>query len=152
MIIISNGCRIRSFRFLIALADMCHCCAYILKTNFLMAGPQCFMDCTVFIVVRKWEHIILFITLYGLFIWTKGEVGAVNRFNPSSKIFLLTDPRRYFFCILCFSCFRVCSLLPCGHLSRHWKRAVLLALFGDVYCIFVTFPCVILGHVCYLIV
>ena len=36
-----------------ALADMCHCCAYILKTNFLMAGPQCFMDCTVFIVVRK---------------------------------------------------------------------------------------------------
>ena len=26
-----------------------------------------------------------------------------------------------------------------------WERADLLALFGDVYCIFVTFPCDILG-------
>ena len=33
-----------------------------------------------------------------------------------------------------------------------WKRAVLLALVGDVYCIFVTFPCDILGQVWYLIV
>ena len=32
-------------------------------------------------------------------IWTKGEVGApLNWFKPSSKIFLLTVPRRYFFC------------------------------------------------------
>ena len=32
-------------------------------------------------------------------IWTKGEVGApLNRFKPSSKIFLLTVPRRRFFC------------------------------------------------------
>ena len=28
----------------------------------------------------------------------KGEVGAWNRFMPCSKIFLLTVPRRYFFC------------------------------------------------------
>ena len=33
-----------------------------------------------------------------------------------------------------------------------WERAVLLALVGDVYCIFVTFPCGILGQVWYLIV
>ena len=33
-----------------------------------------------------------------------------------------------------------------------WERAVLLALDGDVYCIFVTFPCGILGQVTYLIV
>ena len=33
-----------------------------------------------------------------------------------------------------------------------WDRAVLLALVGDVYCIFVTFPCGILGQVWYLIV
>ena len=32
------------------------------------------------------------------------------------------------------------------------ERAVLLALVGDVYCIFVTFPCGILGQVWYLIV
>ena len=39
-------------------------------------------------------------------------------------------------CVLCFSCFRVCSLLPFSHL---------LALVDDVYCSFVTFPCGILG-------
>ena len=33
-----------------------------------------------------------------------------------------------------------------------WERADLMALVGDVYCIFVTFPCVILGQVWYLIV
>ena len=32
------------------------------------------------------------------------------------------------------------------------ERADLLALGGDVYCIFVTFPCFILGQVWYLIV
>ena len=33
-----------------------------------------------------------------------------------------------------------------------WEKADLLALVGDVYFIFVTFPCVILGQVWYLIV
>ena len=33
-----------------------------------------------------------------------------------------------------------------------WERAELLAFVGDVYCIFVTFPCGILGQVWYLIV
>ena len=32
------------------------------------------------------------------------------------------------------------------------RKGWLLALVGDVYCIFVTFPCGILGHVWYLIV
>ena len=32
------------------------------------------------------------------------------------------------------------------------ERAVLFALVGDVYCIFITFPCGILGRVWYLIV
>ena len=46
---------------------------------------------------------------------------------------------------LCFLvCFRVCSLLP--------ERVNLLPLVGDAYCIFVTFPCGILGQVLYLIV
>ena len=42
-------------------------------------------------------------------------------------IFLPTIPRRYFFVehlcyyVLCLSCFRVCSLLPCGHLlGKGW--------------------------------
>ena len=33
-----------------------------------------------------------------------------------------------------------------------WEKADLLALVGDVYCIFNTFPCGILGQVWYLIV
>ena len=33
-----------------------------------------------------------------------------------------------------------------------WEEADLLALVGDVYCSFVTFPCGILGQVWYLIV
>ena len=33
-----------------------------------------------------------------------------------------------------------------------WKTTVLLALIGSVYCIFVTFPCDIMGQVWYLIV
>ena len=33
-----------------------------------------------------------------------------------------------------------------------WERADLLAIVGDVYCIFVSFPCGILGQVWYLTV
>ena len=39
-----------------------------------------------------------------------------------------------------------CLMVTC------WERADLLALVGDVYCIFVTFPCGILCQVWYLIV
>ena len=49
---------------------------------------------------------------------------AVKPVKPSSKIFLLTVPRRCLFCrssMLFLSCFcyafvRVCLLMPCGHL------------------------------------
>ena len=52
-------------------------------------------------------------------------------------------------CVMFCSCFRVRSLLPCGHLLG---RDDLLTLAGDVYCIFVAFPYCILGQVWYLIV
>ena len=55
------------------------------------------------------------------------------------------------FCVLCFSCFRVCSLLPCGQVTS-WERADLSAIVGDVYCSVDTFPYCILGQVWYLIV
>ena len=45
-----------------------------------------------------------------------------------------------------FASVHCCLLVPC------WERAVLLAFVGDVHCIFVTFPCCILGLVWYLIV
>ena len=71
-------------------------------------------------------------------IWTKGEIGApLNRFKPSSKIFLLTNPRRCFFCgpfVLFLSCF---VMLSCTSVSGYlvvtcWERADLLALVCDV--------------------
>ena len=52
-----------------------------------------------------------------------------------------------FVCVLCFSCFCPCSLLPCGHLLGKG-----LALVFDVYCIFVTFPCGGLDQVWYMVV
>ena len=55
-----------------------------------------------------------------------------NRFQPSSKIFLLTVTRRYFFygslmlflsCV-CYAFVRVCLLVPCGHLlGKDWLRS-----------------------------
>ena len=51
-----------------------------------------------------------------------------NRLKPSSKICSLTFPRRYVFCgsfvflyVFCLSWFRVCLLLPYGHLlGKDW--------------------------------
>ena len=40
----------------------------------------------------------------------------------------------------------------CCLVVTYWERDDLLALVGDVYCIFVTSPCGILCHVWYLIV
>ena len=45
-----------------------------------------------------------------------------------------------------FASVHCCLVVTC------WERADLMALVGDVYCIFVTFPCGILGQVWYLIV
>ena len=45
-----------------------------------------------------------------------------------------------------FASFHCCLVVTC------WEKVDLLALVGDVYCIFDTFPCDILGQVWYLIV
>ena len=45
-----------------------------------------------------------------------------------------------------FASVHCCLVITC------WEETDLLALVGDVYCIFVTFPSVILGQVWYLIV
>ena len=59
-------------------------------------------------------------------------------------------------------CHHLCFIVSCvSHVftSVHcclvvicWERADQLALVGDVYCIFATFPCGILGQVWYLVV
>ena len=74
--------------------------------------------------------------------------------KPSSKIFLLTFPRRYFFCgsfVLFMSC--VCHAFVSVHsclVVTCWERAHLLAFVCNVKWCFV--PCGILGQVRYLIV
>ena len=75
----------------------------------------------------------------------------------SSKIFLLTVPRRYFFCgsfVLFMSC--VFCMLSRLFIAALWSPAgkgltswLFLVMFN---CVSVTFPCGILGQVWYLIV
>ena len=53
----------------------------------------------------------------------------------------------FVFCVShAFASVHCCLVVTC------WERADLLALVGDVNCIFVTFPCGILGQVWHLIV
>ena len=54
------------------------------------------------------------------------------------------------FCVSCVS--HAFVSVHCYLMVTCWERADLLALDGDVYCIFVTFPCGILGELWYLIV
>ena len=76
--------------------------------------------------------------------WAKIEVGAPwNRFKPSSKIFLLTFPRRCFFCIsvlflLCFQARLFIDALwpPAGRRLASWLSFVMSN------CEVVTFPLV----------
>ena len=82
-------------------------------------------------------------------IWTKGEVGTPsNRFKHSSKIFLLTVPRRYFFCgSFIFFCFvfamhLYARLFICALLSPAAKELTSWISFVVSYCELVTFPLV----------
>ena len=81
-------------------------------------------------------------------IWTKGEVGApLNRFKPSSKLILLTLPRRCFFrgsfmSFLSCVCYVLCASVYMCFVVACWERADLLALVCGVFCEFVTFPLV----------
>ena len=79
----------------------------------------------------------------------------MNCLKPSSNIFSLTVPRRYFFCgsfVFFVSCLsHAFASVHCCLVVTCWERADLLALVGDVYCFFVTFPCGILDQVWFLI-
>ena len=76
--------------------------------------------------------------------WIKSEVGAVYRFQPSSKIFYWPfQSSTSFVDILCFFLYcvfyafvRVCLYVPCGHLLPSWLSFVVS------YCEFVNFPLV----------
>ena len=55
-------------------------------------------------------------------------------------------------CFLCLVLSHAFVFVQCCLVVTCWERADLLDLVGDVYCIFVTFPCSVLGQVWYLIV
>ena len=84
---------------------------------------------------------------------TSLRIHSSNMYS-SSKIFLLTVPRRCFFCrsfVLFMSC--VCHAFASVHcclVVTCWERADLL--FVMFYYVCVTFPCGIFGQVWYLIV
>ena len=87
----------------------------------------------------------------------KGEVGAVKHVYSSAFFFLLTVPRRCFFCgsFILFAfhvCHAVLSVL-CSLVVTCRERADLLALLYVMFsCVFVTFPYGVLGLMLYLIV
>ena len=71
-----------------------------------------------------------------------------QQFEPSSKIFLLTIPRRCFFCglfmlfyvLFSYAFMNVCLLMPCGHLlGKGWPLGFRLWCLN---CDVVTFPLV----------
>ena len=80
----------------------------------------------------------------------------MNRFKPTVKYF--TDRSTgvlllWIVCVFFLSCAsRAFASVDCCLVVTYWERTDLLALVGDVYCIFVTFQCGILGQVWYLIV
>ena len=88
-----------------------------------------YMTWWILYMTNKTKHLCVLIH-----IWAKGETCApLNRFKPSSKLFLLTVPRRCFFCgsfmlflssfiMLSFTSVCWCLVVTC------WERADLLAL------------------------
>ena len=68
-----------------------------------------------------------------------------------SKTFLLTVPRRYFFC-LCIVFVMLSRMYIAALWSPAGKGLTSWLSFVMFYCVFVTFPCGILGQVWYLIV
>ena len=72
----------------------------------------------------------------------------VKYFNDSCKKVLLL----WIICVFVFCVSHAFASVHCCLVVTCWERAGLLALVGDIYCIFVTFPCGILGQVWYLIV
>ena len=81
------------------------------------------------------------------------EAGAVKLVKPSNKIYLLAVPWRYFFCVfLSCVCYAFARLFFDALLSPAGRGLAAWLSFVMSNCVFVTFPCGILGQVWYLIV
>ena len=79
------------------------------------------------------------------------KLTPLNWLKPSSKIFLLTVRRRYFFvdhlCYLCLVFVMLSSLFIAALWSPAVKGLTSWLLFVMFNCVCVTFPCGILGQV-----
>ena len=107
------------------------------------------------LVVTCWERADLLAVVFVVFCQVP-KCFQINWFKPSSKIFLLTVSRRYFFCgSFVFFVWCVSHAIASDHsclVETCLERSDFSALVGDIYCIFVTFLCGILDQVWYLIV
>ena len=77
--------------------------------------------------------------------------------SPPVKIFLLAVSRRRFHCgsflLVMFRVYHAFLSVHCSLVVACWERAYPLALsYVMLFCVFVTFPCGVLGQVCYMIV
>ena len=86
-------------------------------------------------------------------IWTKDEVGAVKLVKALLYFFYwpfqggTSFVEHLFFCVLCFSCLLVCSLLPCGHLmGKGWPLCICWWCLLYFWCFSMWYPgsCVVL--------
>ena len=91
---------------------------------------------------------LCFISILYLDLYVFGDDALIKYLTDLSKVVLLLRNMCVFVsCVShAFASVHCCLAVTC------WERADLLALVGDVYCIFVTFPCGSLGQVWYLII
>ena len=94
------------------------------------------------LVVTCWERTDLLAVVFIVFCYfgpyqNQGR-GWRCETSLSPPVIYFTDRSKAVLCViyvLCLSCFRVCPLLPYGHLLTSW---LLFVMFN---CVFVTFPC-----------
>ena len=108
---------------------------------------QCFQS-----MKSIWSKLGIFHANQNIYVsWSTSELRVTlslwNRFKPSSKIFLLTIPRWYFFCgsfmyFLSCVCYGLCFLFICALWSPAGKGLTSWFSFVVSNCEFVTFPLV----------
>ena len=140
--------------FLLTVPMRCFFCGSFLLLMFHVGVCCAILSVPCSLVVTCWERADLLadvLLCFAIFpnmscstLELRPKLAPWNWFKPSSKIFLLTAPRRYFFCwsfmlflsCVCYDFVWVCLLMPCCHLlgkgwplgSRLWCLTVSLLL------------------------
>ena len=98
-----------SFQFYVLLIESLSL-LYLLFMSWCICSRRWCMDKLAIFMQTKHIYVLIHI-------WTKGEFGTVKPvYWPFQGGTSFVNHLRYLY-VLCLSCFRVCSLLPCGHLQ-----------------------------------